>query len=86
MRLIKTGMIAAALTMTCALSTAAQAECTRLGAVGDGPSKSIATIMSTHGLENIIEARGLKAQGPVKTTCQDGTILTQCHSSQTACK
>ncbi len=70
------------------LATSAQAagNCQRVGAVGDGPTQTIATIMSTHGLENIIEAKGLKPQGTVKTTCKDGTVLSQCHSSQTACK
>ena len=73
--------------IACTLATGAFAgECTRVAAVGDGPTQTIATIMSTHGLQNIIDNRGLKGTGPVKTTCQDGTILTQCHSSQTACK
>lgn len=84
MQILKPAMVAAA--MTLALSSAAQAECTRIGAIGDGPTKSIATLMSENGLKNIIDYRGLKAQGPVKTTCEDGTILTQCRSSQTACK
>ena len=86
MRTFRVGTLAVAAALVCTTASGAYAECTRIGAVGDGPTKDIATIMSTHGLQNIIDYRGLKGQGPVKTTCQDGTILTQCHSSQTACK
>ena len=86
MRIRKFGTVAAAL-MVCALTSAAQAgECKRIAAAGDGPNKDIAIIMSTHGLQNIIDGRGMKGSGPVKTTCKDGTILTECFSSQTACK
>ena len=87
MQFVKFSTVAAAAALACAVSTAALAgDCTRIGAVGDGPTKDIATVMSTHGLQNIIESRGLKGTGPVKTTCEPGTILTECHSSQTACK
>ncbi len=79
--------LSGAVLLACVVSTSAIAgECVRIGAAGDGPTKAIATIMSTHGLENIIEGRGLKPSGPVTTTCKDGTILTGCHSSQLACK
>lgn len=61
-------------------------DCQKVAAVGDGLTKDIAVVMSTHGLANIIEAKGLKGSGPVKTTCEPNSVLTQCHSSQTACK
>ena len=87
MQLTRLRTLAASAALACAVSTAALAgDCTRIAAVGDGPTKDIATVMSTHGLENIIEARGLKATGPVKTTCEAGSFLTECHSSQSACK
>lgn len=68
-------------------ATGAQAgECQRVGAAGDGLTKDIAVVMSTHGLQNIIEGKGLKGQGEVKTTCKSGSFMVECHSSQTACK
>lgn len=60
--------------------------CQKVAAVGDGLTKGIAVVMSTHGLANIIEAKGLKGSGQVKTTCEPNSVLVQCHSSQTACK
>ena len=72
--------------LACAAPTGARAECTRVAAAGDGLTKDIAVVMSTHGLQNIIEGKGLKGQGPVKTTCSTGAILVECHSSQLACK
>ncbi len=76
----------AALAQGLALGGAQAGDCHRLGAVGDGLTKDIAVVMSTHGLQNIIEGKGLKGQGPVKTTCEPGTIMVECHSSQLACK
>lgn len=87
MRLFQLSLAISTVQLVCALSTAAHAgECTRLAAVGDGLTKDIAVVMSTHGLQNIIEGKGLKGQGPVKTTCAPGTFVTECHSSQMACK
>lgn len=71
--------------LTCAAG-AASAECTYIAAAGNGPTKDIATMMSTHGLDNIIESKGLKGQGPVTTKCEAGTFLTECRSTQKACK
>ncbi len=71
----------------CAVTTGAMAgECEKIAAVGDGLTKDIAVIMSTNGLKNIIEGKGMKGKGPVTTTCKDGTFMPQCQSSQTACK
>ena len=87
MRLTPFKVLAVTATLASALAHSASAgECTRIGAVGDGPTKGIATLMSTNGLKNLIDYRGLKGQGPIKTTCEDGTFLSQSHSSQTACK
>ena len=65
---------------------AAAADCVTLAAAGNGLTKDLAVIMSTHGLENIIEARGLKGKGPVKTSCKDAAFGTECRSAQQACK
>ncbi len=78
--------VAFAALIAAAASPANAAECQVVAAAGNGPTESIATVMSTHGLENIIEAKGLKGQGPVKTKCAPGTIMTECRSQQTACK
>ncbi len=73
--------------LACAASTPSQAgHCARISAAGDGLTHGIAVIMSTHGLQNIIEGRGMKGKGRVKTTCKPGTFMTECFSSQMACK
>lgn len=85
MRSFKIGVAAAAI--VCALSVTAEAgSCMKVGAIGDGLTHDLAVIMSTHGLANIIEAKGLKGKGPVHTTCAPGAVLTECRSSQLACK
>jgi hypothetical protein len=78
----------AALTLA-ALTFAAPARaetCQRLAAAGNGPTKDIATMMSTHGLDNIITNKGLKPTGAISTKCVPGTILVECKSWQKACK
>ena len=42
--------------------------------------------MAAHGLENLLDHKGLKGQGPIKTKCTPGAILTECVSQQKACK
>lgn len=79
-------LISAVTTSAIAATKVKTSECRRIAAIGDGLTESIAIIMSTNGLKNIIEAKGMKSQGPVKTTCKTGTFLPQCQSSQNACK
>ncbi len=67
-------------------ASANAAECKIIAAAGDGPTQGIAEVMSTNGLKNIIENKGLKGQGPVKTKCEAGVIFTECRSQQRACK
>lgn len=85
---MKIRLARAVIVMALALPSAAgnAAECTVVAAAGNGPTEAIATIMSTHGLENILEAKGLKGQGPVQTKCAPGAVLTECRSQQKACK
>lgn len=83
---IKTTYVAVAFSVLVAGPAANAAECQIVAAAGNGPTETIATVMSTHGLENIIEAKGLKPQGEVKTKCAPGTIMTECRSQQKACK
>jgi hypothetical protein len=67
-------------------STADAATCQVVAAAGDGPSKEVATFMAAHGLDNIINNKGLKGQGPIKTKCVPGAMLVECTSQQKACK
>jgi hypothetical protein len=76
----------AAMAPLAVLSAANAATCQLVAAAGDGPTKDIATVMSTHGLENIIDNKGLKGQGPVKTKCVPGSVMVECTSQQKACK
>jgi hypothetical protein len=80
-------VLVATAAFVCALSATAQAaDCIRVAALGDGLTHDIAVIMSTHGLANIIDFKGRKGQGAVHTTCAPGSFLTECRSSQMACK
>lgn len=75
-----------AMTAALAVSTSANAGCQRVSAVGDAFSKDLATIMSTHGLTNILDGKGLTGKGPVHTRCTSGGMFgAQCQSTQTGC-
>ena len=84
MRTLKLGLAATA--VMCALSATAQADCIKVGAVGEAVTHDIAETFATHGLANIIYGQGRVGKGPVQTTCKDSSGTTTCHSSQTACK
>lgn len=87
MRSSKLGFSALAVFGFAFSATAQAGECIRVGALGDGLTHDLAVIMSTHGLANIIEFKGLKPKGPVSTHCDPpGTFVTECNSSQLACK
>ena len=57
-----------------------------MAAAGNGPTEEFAQLMSTKGLENVIEAKGMKSQEPVKTKCEAGTTMIECRSQQKPCK
>lgn len=85
MRSIYFGIIAAAAAF--AAGTPAYAGCTRVSAVGDALTRDIATVMSTHGLTNILDGKGLTGKGPVRTRCTSGGVFgSQCTSTQMGCK
>lgn len=87
MRSLNLGLAAAAAALMCTFSVTAEAgSCTRVAAIGDGLTHDLAVLMSTHGLANIIDHKGLKGHGRVHTRCQQGAILTECRSQQLACK
>ncbi len=87
MKKMNFGFAVGAACLVTAMSTAAiAADCKRVGAVGDGLTKGIATLMSENGLKTVIASKGRTGQGAVTTKCEDGTFLTQCRSSQLACK
>jgi hypothetical protein len=84
MRSLKLGLAAAAAFF--ALSATAQANCVKVGAVGEAVTHDIAFLFATHGLANVIYGQGRVGKGPVHTKCDDGSSMTTCHSSQIACK
>ena len=84
MRSLKLGLAAAA--VFCAFSATAQADCIKVGALGEALTHDIAEIFSTHGLANVIYGQGRVGKGPVHTTCEAGSNTTTCQSSQMACK
>ena len=83
MHSLKLGLAATA--VICALSTTAQADCTKVQAVGEAVTHDVAVLFATHGLANVIYGQGRVGKCPVHTTCEDRSTTT-CHSSQTACK
>jgi len=84
MRSLKLGL--AATVLISALSATAQADCIKVEALGEAVTHDIAELFSTHGLANVIYGKGREGQGPVHTTCKEGSTTTTCVSSQMACK
>lgn len=84
MRSLKLALAATAVIF--GISTTAQADCRRIGAVGEAMTHDIAVLFATHGLANVIYGQGRVGKGPVHTKCNDGSGTTTCHSSQIACK
>jgi hypothetical protein len=84
MRSLKLGLAATAVVF--ALSSAAHADCVKVGALGEAMTHDIAELFSTHGLANVIYGQGRVGKGPVRTTCKAGPTTTTCQSSQTACQ
>ena len=77
MRSLKLGLVATA-ALICAFSVSAQAggNCVRIGALGDGLTHDLAVIMSTHGLTNIIEGKGLRVYPGMIDSVTDGVQVT----------
>lgn len=84
MRSLQLGLATTAVVF--ALSTAAQADCVKVGTVGEAPTHAIAELFAKNGLKNIIYGQGREGRGPVHLKCEDGTATTTCRASQTACK
>ena len=84
MRNFKIGL--AAMAIICALSATDQADCVRVGSVGEFASHDVAALFATNGLKNIIYGQGREGKGPVSLKCEDGTGTTTCRASQMACK
>jgi hypothetical protein len=85
MQSLKLGLAATA--MVCALSAMAQAaDCRRVTALGQTLTHDSAVLFSTNALKNTLAGKGLVGKGPVRTTCETGSVMTTCHSSQMACK
>jgi hypothetical protein len=85
MQSVNLGLVAAVI--VCALSATAQAaDCTRVTALGQTLTHDTAVLFSTNALKNTLAGRGLVGKGPVRTTCDSGSAMITCHSSQMACK
>jgi hypothetical protein len=85
MQIFKFGLVAAV--AVCAFSvTALSADCTRVSAIGNNFTHDAAVLFSENALKNTIAGRGLIPKGQVKTSCDSGSAMIECHSSQVACK
>ena len=84
MQILKISLVAA---MVCALSAMAQAaDCKMVTALGETLTHDTAVLFSTNALKNTLAGQGRMGKGPVRTTCETGSTMTTCHSSQMACK
>ena len=85
MQSMKLGLVAAV--MVCALSATAQAaDCARVTALGSTLTHDTSVLFSTNALKNTLAGKGLVGKGPVRTTCDSGSAMITCHSTQMACK
>ena len=83
MQFLKISLVAA---MVGALSAMAQAaDCKRVTALGETLTYDTAVLFSTNALKNTLAGQGRVGKGPVRTTCETGSAMTTCHSSQMAC-
>lgn len=71
MRFLKLGLAAAA--AFCALSATAQADCVKVGAVGEAVTHDIAFLFATHGLANVIYGQGLASGTGIPMRCWSRT-------------
>jgi len=85
MQSLKFGLVVTAMLGALA-ATAQAADCTRITALGETVTHDTAVLFSSNALKNTLAAKGLVGKGPVRTTCQTGSVMTTCHSSQVACK
>ncbi|MBK9080456.1 MAG: hypothetical protein WBP38_02525 [Hyphomicrobium sp.] len=85
MQFLKFGFVAAA--MVCAFSATAQAaDCAKITALGETLTHDTAVLFSTNALKNTLASQGRVGKGSVHTTCETGSVMTTCYSSQVACK
>lgn len=84
MRALKLGL--AVTSVFWALTATAQADCVKVGSVGEAVTHGIAETFAKNGLANIIYGQGRVGKGPVHLKCEDGSGTTTCRASQTACK
>lgn len=76
-----------ALLIAAALSSPAHAgKCVRAGGEGSNVLPDVAKFMANAALANSIGGLGMKASGPVSTSCKTDIVLTTCVSRQRACK
>ncbi len=84
MQPMKFGLMAAA--MVCALSVSADAaDCKKVTALGQNLTHDLAVLFSTNALKNTLASQGRIGKGEVRTTCDSGSAMTTCYSSQVAC-
>lgn len=83
MQFLKSSLVAAA--MVSALSASAEADCRRITALGETLTHDTAVLFSNNALKNTLASQGRIGKGPVRTTCETGSVMTTCRSSQMAC-
>ncbi len=76
----------AAAVIACAFSvTGEAADCARITALGQTLTHDSAVLFANNALKNTLASQGRIGKGPVRTTCDKGSAMVTCHSSQVAC-
>ncbi len=84
--LLTIGAVLAAVVVTAQVPASAAKKCVLAGGEGVGISPEIATDLSKIALGDAIKKLGSKADGKVSTKCVTNLVVTNCVSSQKACK
>ena len=83
---IRAATAAMLLGVVAAGSPAYAAKCVMAGGESTNPLPDVAKFMANAALANSINAHGMKAKGPIATSCKTNLLLTTCVSRQRACK
>ncbi|MBL8566164.1 MAG: hypothetical protein JNM89_10655 [Hyphomicrobiaceae bacterium] len=83
---LATGAVSALLLAAALSAPASAGSCVRAGGEGSNVLPDVAKFMANAALANSISALGMKAKGPIATSCKTNLLLTTCVSRQRACK
>lgn len=84
MQSLKFGFMAAAMAFAFS-ATVEAADCKRITALGQTLTHDTAVLFANNALKNTLASQGRVGKGAVRTTCDSGSAMVTCRSSQVAC-